>query len=101
MGLTRQQLWHLEALGQFLVSMTDKFKLQRGGNRTSLFVLCVGIVVSLWFGNYLHKMEVESWEASAERTAQGLSSTFLNWLEESYAPVSALMALVENSSQCD
>ena len=39
------------------------------------------------------------WELEAEQSAQWLSGTLLAWLEESYAPLSGLAALSENSSQ--
>lgn len=38
-----------------------------------------------------------AWLAQADRAAQWLSGTILNWLEESYAPLSGLAALSENS----
>ncbi|MGD8992450.1 MAG: PAS domain S-box protein, partial [Desulfobacterales bacterium] len=39
----------------------------------------------------------EAWEAEASRVAQWLSATVLGWLEESYAPLSGLAILFENS----
>ena len=41
----------------------------------------------------------ESWESEAAQSAQWLSGTVLNWLEESYAPLSAVAVLFENSSE--
>jgi PAS domain S-box-containing protein len=41
----------------------------------------------------------EAWEAEASRAAQWLSSTILGWLEESYAPLSGLAILFENSDE--
>ena len=41
----------------------------------------------------------EAWEAQATRVAQWLSTTLLGWLEESYAPLSGLAILFENSSE--
>ncbi len=38
-----------------------------------------------------------SWEAEGNQVAQWLSGTLLGWLEESYAPLSGLAALSENS----
>ncbi len=38
-----------------------------------------------------------SWEAEGDQVAQWLSGTLLGWLEESYAPISGLAALSENS----
>ncbi len=40
-----------------------------------------------------------SWEAEASQAARLLSGTVLSWLEESYAPLSGLAALFENSSE--
>ena len=37
------------------------------------------------------------WETEAEQAAQSLSGSLLGWLEESYAPLSGIAALVENS----
>ncbi|MGD9045923.1 MAG: PAS domain-containing protein, partial [Desulfobacterales bacterium] len=41
----------------------------------------------------------KGWEAEASQAAQWLSSTILGWLEESYAPLSGLAILFENSSE--
>jgi two-component system sensor histidine kinase/response regulator len=38
------------------------------------------------------------WTAQSEKAGQWLSGTVLNWLEESYAPLSGLAALAENSA---
>ena len=40
-----------------------------------------------------------AWTAQADRAGQWLSGSLLNWLEESYAPVSGLAALAESSSE--
>ncbi|MDH3986652.1 MAG: hypothetical protein OEV12_09590, partial [Gammaproteobacteria bacterium] len=37
------------------------------------------------------------WIAQSEKAGQWLSGTVLSWLEESYAPLSGLAALAENS----
>jgi two-component system sensor histidine kinase/response regulator len=39
-----------------------------------------------------------AWQAQAEQTAHALSGTLLGWLEESYAPLSGLGILAENST---
>ncbi len=39
----------------------------------------------------------DAWKAEAAQTAQWLSGTLLGWLEESYAPLSGLAILFENS----
>jgi PAS domain S-box-containing protein len=41
----------------------------------------------------------EAWEAEASQAAQWLSATVLGWLEESYAPLSGLAILFENSRE--
>jgi PAS domain S-box-containing protein len=41
----------------------------------------------------------KAWETEAAQTAQWLSSTILGWLEESYAPLSGLAILFENSRE--
>ncbi|MBW2443730.1 MAG: PAS domain S-box protein, partial [Deltaproteobacteria bacterium] len=41
----------------------------------------------------------EAWELEATRVAQWLSATVLGWLEESYAPLSGLAILFENSRE--
>ena len=41
----------------------------------------------------------KGWEAEASQAAQWLSSTILGWLEESYAPLSGLAILFENSRE--
>nr|MDJ0667624.1 hypothetical protein [Desulfobacterales bacterium] len=40
----------------------------------------------------------EAWQAQANKVGQWLSGTLLGWLEESYAPLSGLAILFENSS---
>jgi two-component system sensor histidine kinase/response regulator len=41
----------------------------------------------------------EAWEAEASQAARWLSGTILGWLEESYAPLSGLAILFENSQE--
>ncbi|MGD8501264.1 MAG: PAS domain S-box protein, partial [Phycisphaerales bacterium] len=41
----------------------------------------------------------EAWEAEASQAARWLSGTILGWLEESYAPLSGLAILFENSRE--
>ena len=40
-----------------------------------------------------------TWETEARQSAQWLSGTLLSWLEESYAPISGVAALFENSDE--
>lgn len=39
-----------------------------------------------------------NWKIEADKVAQSLSGTLLNWIEESYAPISGMTALFENST---
>ena len=41
----------------------------------------------------------DAWRAEASQAARWLSSTLLGWLEESYAPLSGLAVLFENSNE--
>ena len=41
----------------------------------------------------------QAWEAEASQAARWLSGTLLGWLEESYAPLSGLAILFENSRE--
>jgi len=55
-------------------------------------------------GTYLLSQELRedaraNWEAAASHSAAWLTGTLLGWLEESYAPISGLAALSENSDQ--
>ena len=42
---------------------------------------------------------LRAWQAQVEQTAHALSGTLLGWLEESYAPLSGLAILFENSRE--
>jgi PAS domain S-box-containing protein len=67
-------------------------------------VLLAALVIAGVAGTYtlseaLRTDAREAWEAQASKVAQWLSGTVLGWLEESYAPLSGLAILFENSSE--
>jgi hypothetical protein len=61
-------------------------------------VFVVGMVATLCFSYFFYQRSEKDWTIRVDQTAERLSNTLLSWLEESYAPVSGLMALVENSN---
>ena len=73
--------------------------------RTKLqWMLLAALVVAGGVGSYtlseaLRTDAREAWEKQASNVAQWLSGTVLGWLEESYAPLSGLAILFENSSE--
>ena len=66
-------------------------------------VLVLLIVAGLGAGGVVAMSEAlrndsrKAWETEAEHAAQSLSGSLLGWLEESYAPLSGLAAVLENS----
>jgi two-component system, sensor histidine kinase and response regulator len=74
----------------------------KGSARKSQFLLSaivfvVGLAVTFSF-SYLSYVKAEKdWNIRVDQSAERLSNTLLSWMEESYAPVSGLVALVENS----
>jgi len=63
----------------------------------ALLVAVVGVVGTFLASETLRDEARQNWQLEATKTAGALSGTLLNWLEESYAPISGLAALVENS----
>ena len=63
----------------------------------ALILLC-GVFGTVVLSNSFEQKALDSWQSNAGRAAQWLSGTLLGWLEESYAPVSAVAALYENSN---
>jgi two-component system, sensor histidine kinase and response regulator len=63
----------------------------------STLVFVVGMVATICFSYFFYEKSEKDWNVRVDQTAERLSSTLLAWLEESYAPVSGLVALVENS----
>jgi two-component system, sensor histidine kinase and response regulator len=67
----------------------------------SAIVFFAGMVATFFF-SYLSFARVEKdWNVRVDQTAERLSNTLLSWMEESYAPVSGLVALVENSNSVE
>jgi signal transduction histidine kinase/DNA-binding response OmpR family regulator/HPt (histidine-containing phosphotransfer) domain-containing protein len=65
-----------------------------------LLALLLAGVGSSWLLSETYRADaLRAWTAQADRAGQWLSGNLLNWLEESYAPVSGLAALAENSSE--
>jgi two-component system, sensor histidine kinase and response regulator len=64
----------------------------------SAIVFVVGMVATLCFSYFFYQKSEKDWNIRVDQTAERLSNTLLSWLEESYAPVSGLVALVENSN---
>ncbi len=65
-----------------------------------LLVLLLTGFGSSWLLSETYRADaLRAWTAQADRAGQWLSGNLLNWLEASYAPVSGLAALAENSSE--
>ncbi len=62
-----------------------------------LAISAIGIAATLLVTEALRADAQKSWEQDASNTAEALTGTLLNWLEESYAPISGLAVLAENS----
>jgi two-component system sensor histidine kinase/response regulator len=64
----------------------------------SAIVFLAGLAATLCFSYLSYAKAEKDWNVRVDQTAERLSNTLLSWMEESYAPVSGLVALVENSS---
>jgi two-component system, sensor histidine kinase and response regulator len=64
----------------------------------SAIVFVAGLVATLCFSYLSYEKAEKDWNVRVDQTAERLSNTLLSWMEESYAPVSGLVALVENSN---
>jgi len=62
-------------------------------------VIAAGITASLSVSYTLYRSAERHWIARSESEAQRLSTMLLGWLDDSYAPLSGLAALVENAYQ--
>ena len=60
-------------------------------------IACLGAAGSFTMSQWFRTDAREAWEAQAVQTEQFLSGTVLAWLEESYAPLSGVAVLFENS----
>jgi len=65
-----------------------------------LILLAVGGIVGSYALSEKFRTDAKAaWEAEASQAARWLSGTVLGWLEESYAPLSGLAILFENSRE--
>jgi two-component system sensor histidine kinase/response regulator len=64
----------------------------------SAIVFVAGLAATLCYSYLSYAKAEKDWNIRVDRTAERLSNTLLSWMEESYAPVSGLVALVENSN---
>jgi two-component system, sensor histidine kinase and response regulator len=64
----------------------------------SAIIFVTGLVATLCFSYLFYEKAEKDWNIRVDQTTERLSNTLLSWMEESYAPVSGLVALVENSS---
>jgi PAS domain S-box-containing protein len=65
-----------------------------------LILLAVGGIVGSYALSEKFRTDArQAWEAEASQASQWLSGTVLGWLEESYAPLSGLAILFENSRE--
>jgi two-component system sensor histidine kinase/response regulator len=55
------------------------------------------MLTTICFSYFFFERAERDWNVRVDQTAERLSNTLLAWLEESYAPLSGLVALVENS----
>ena len=64
-------------------------------------VIVVGVIASLSVSFTLYRSAERQWIARSESEAQRLSTMLLGWIDDSYAPLSGLAALVETSGVTD
>jgi two-component system sensor histidine kinase/response regulator len=64
----------------------------------SAIVFLAGMMVTLCVSYFFYAKAEKDWNIRVDQTSERLSNTLLSWMEESYAPVSGLVALVENSN---
>jgi len=66
-----------------------------------IMVVAAGVAASLAISYTLYRTAQRQWIARAEADAQRFSSVLLDWVDESYAPLSGLAALVETSRKIE
>mgnify|MGYP000709428252 CR=1 FL=1 len=64
----------------------------------ALAILAVGLLITQAVAGALRAQAVRAWEDKAEREAQAMTAVMLGWLEESYAPLTALSVLFDQST---
>jgi signal transduction histidine kinase len=62
-----------------------------------VLILALGAAGSWSLSRAFQEDALRGWQAQGEQTSRWLSGTLLAWLEESYAPLSGLAVLAENS----
>jgi len=73
-----------------------------GARGLSLALILIAGVAGTWFLSDAFRTDArKAWETRAENVAEWHSGTMLGWLEESYAPISGMAALFENSPAVD
>src|SRR5215467_3678408 len=66
-----------------------------------IMVVAAGVAASLSTSYTLYRTAQRQWIARAESDAQRFSSMLLDWVDESYAPLSGLAALVETARKTE
>src|SRR5262250_227868 len=66
-----------------------------------IMVVAAGVAAAVSTSYTLYRMAQRQWIARAESDAQRFSSMLLDWVDESYAPLSGLAALVETSHKTE
>ena len=68
------------------------------GLLVALAIFAAGLLASYALSTTLRAQAVADWESKAEREAQAMTAVMLGWLEESYAPLTALSVLFAQST---
>ncbi len=66
-----------------------------------LLLLAIGVMASYSISEAFRRDAILGWEARAEQTGERLATILLTWIEETYIPISALGALIENTPNLD
>jgi PAS domain S-box-containing protein len=71
-----------------------------GVRQITLMIFAAAGLWGTWQVSEIYRDDAKkSWEVAANQSSQWLSGTLLGWLEESYAPLSGIAALYENSDE--
>lgn len=60
-------------------------------------IFALGMVLTVWASNTFQRQAESAWADNAEQVAQWLSGALLGWMEKSYASLSGVAAMHENS----
>ena len=66
-----------------------------------LLIAILGSAVAIAFGFFAYDLNTRAWNNATLRAARTLSDTVLTWTENSFADLSGLAALIENSASVD